>query len=175
MRVIMQLSMMSSMGKYGKTFNSIMVSPFLSAPFTYGLMLNIDWFKPCKHTEYSVGAMYLTFMNLPRTMRFRQENVLLIGLIAGPSEPETDINPFLAFPGNIGQKDYSGCNRGQWKERNLDEHRKNVSAIRQCKTKTARNNLESKYGCRYSALLDLPCFDPIRMMIIILILCKTYI
>ena len=71
-----------------------------------------------------------------------------------------------AFPGNIGQKDYSGCNRGQWKERNLDEHRKNVSAIRQCKTKTARNNLESMYGCRYSALLDLPCFDPIRMTII---------
>ena len=59
-------------------------------------MLNIDRFKPCKHTEYSVGAMYLTFMNLPCTMRFRQENVLLIGLIAGPSEPETDINPFLA-------------------------------------------------------------------------------
>jgi len=35
-------------------------------------------------------------MNLPWTMRFRQENVLLIGLIPGPTEPKTDINPFLA-------------------------------------------------------------------------------
>jgi hypothetical protein len=55
---------------------------FLKDPFTYGLMLNIDWFKPCKHTEYSVGAIYLTVMNLPRKLRFKQENVLLIGLIA---------------------------------------------------------------------------------------------
>ena len=46
---------------------------------------------------------------------------------------------------------------------NLDEHGKNVSAIRQCKTKMARNNLQSKYGCRYSALLY---FDPIRMTVI---------
>ena len=194
---------------------------------TYGLMLNVDWFKPCKHTEYTVGAIYLTIMNLPRTMRFRQENVLLIGLIPGPSEPKTDINPFLAplvqelqrfflgvemyikslsrsvlvrcallcvacdvpasrkvcgflghsavhgcskcmkeFPGKIGHRDYSGFDRSQWKERSLEEHWKNVAAIRQCKTKTARGSLESKYGCRYSVLLDLPYFDPIRMTII---------
>ena len=55
--------------------------PFLSEPFTYGLMLNVDWFKPCKHTEYSLGAIYLTVMNFPRMLRFRQENVILIGLI----------------------------------------------------------------------------------------------
>lgn len=34
--------------------------PFVSDPFTYSIMLNIDWFKPCKHAEYSVGAIYLT-------------------------------------------------------------------------------------------------------------------
>ena len=70
--------------------------PFLGEPFTYGLMLNIDWFQSCKHVEYSVGAIYLTFMNLPRRLRFRQENVLLIGLIPGPREPKGDINAFLA-------------------------------------------------------------------------------
>ena len=64
--------------------------------FTYGLMLNLDWFKPCKHTEYSLGALYLTVMNLPRRVRFRQENVLLIGLIPGPREPKHDVNSILA-------------------------------------------------------------------------------
>ena len=31
--------------------------------------------------------MYLTILNLPRKIRFKQENVLLIGLIPGPKEP----------------------------------------------------------------------------------------
>ena len=196
-------------GNVWKDFRSYNGKPFLSESYTYGLMLNVDWFKPCKHTEYTVGAIYLTIMNLPRTMQFRQENVLLIGLIPDPSEPKTDINPFLAplvqelqrfslgmemyikslsrsvlvrcallcvacdvpasrkvcgflghsavrgcskcmkeFPGKIGHRDYSGFDRSQWKERSLEEHWKNVAAIRQCKTKTARGSLESKYGCR---------------------------
>lgn len=201
--------------------------PFLSEPYTYGLMLNIDWFKPCKHTEYSMGAIYLTIMNLPRQLRFRQENVMLIGLIPGPKEPKRDINPFLVplvkelieffqgmeiyikslskavlvrcallcvacdipasrkvcgflghsatlgcskclkkFPGPVGQKDYSGFNRSQWKSRTLEDHRNCINHIRKCTTKKARNELESKYGCRYSELLQLPYFDPIRMTII---------
>ena len=39
--------------------------------------------------------MYLTIMNLPRNMRFKQENVILVGLIPGPSEPEIDSNDYL--------------------------------------------------------------------------------
>ena len=33
-------------------------------------------------------------------------------------------------------------------------------------TLAERTELESKYGCRYTVLLDLPYFDPIRMTII---------
>ena len=58
-------------------------------------MLNFDWFKSCKHTEYTIGAYYISVMNLPRTLRFRQENFLLIGLTPGPKEPKIDINAFL--------------------------------------------------------------------------------
>lgn len=57
-------------GKIWKEFLCFGGKSFLADPFTYGLMLNIDWFKPCKHIEYSVGAVYLTIMNLPRSVRF---------------------------------------------------------------------------------------------------------
>lgn len=36
----------------------------------YGIMLNVDWFQPFKHTNYSVGAIYVTILNLPRAERF---------------------------------------------------------------------------------------------------------
>jgi len=34
-------------------------------------------------------------MNLPRHMRNKQENILLVGLIPGPHEPAHDLNSFL--------------------------------------------------------------------------------
>ncbi len=82
-------------GQIWAEFQEYNGKPFLSQPFTYGLMLNVDWFKPYKHLEYSVGAMYLTIMNLPRQKRFKEENVLLVGLIPGPHEPSLNINSFL--------------------------------------------------------------------------------
>ena len=212
-------------GKIWNDFQEYNGKPFLSQPYAYGLMLNIDWFKPYKHLEYSVGAIYLTIMNLPRQIRFKQENVLLIGLIPGPKEPKLSINSFLKplvselldffdgvhmtingksqsvrcallcvacdipasrkvcgflghtakfgcskclkeFPGGVGEKDYSGFDLSKWPSRNNSQHRKNVHRILKCKTKTEQQNLESSLGCRYSALLDLPYFDPIRMVII---------
>lgn len=82
-------------GKIWEEFQTYHGSGFLSKPFTYGLMMNVDWFKLYKHTEYSVGAIYLSIMNLPREIRFKPENILLVGLIPGPCEPKHDINPFL--------------------------------------------------------------------------------
>ena len=70
------------------------MQPFLEAPFNLVLMLNIDWFQPYKHTVSSVGAIYLTIMNLPRTIHFKRKNVILVG-IPGPSEPKHDINTLL--------------------------------------------------------------------------------
>ena len=55
-------------------------------------MLNVDWFQP---VLYSVGALYMVLMNLPRTERFKQENVFLVGVIPGPHEPKLNINTYL--------------------------------------------------------------------------------
>ena len=49
---------------------------FLSTKLSFALMINIDWFQPFKHTQYSIGAVYIAVMNLPRHLRFRRENVI---------------------------------------------------------------------------------------------------
>ena len=69
--------------------------PFLSSRNNIALMLNIDWFQPFKHRVYSIGVIYLAIMNLPREIRFKRENILLVGLIPGPSEPSLTINTYL--------------------------------------------------------------------------------
>ena len=69
--------------------------PFLAAPNNYLLMLNCDWFQPFRHTPFSVGILYLAVENLPREVRFKRENLLVIGIIPGPSEPSMNINSYL--------------------------------------------------------------------------------
>ena len=82
-------------GSVWKEFMHFEGCPFLSERNSIALMLNIDWFQPFKHRTYSVGVMYLVFMNLPRNIRFKRENVVLLGLIPGPSEPPLHINTYL--------------------------------------------------------------------------------
>ena len=69
---------------------------FLDAPYNYLLTLNIDWFSPFEHGRYSIGAIYLTILNLPISIRNKPENIILVGLIPGPNEPELTLNSFLA-------------------------------------------------------------------------------
>ena len=82
-------------GKIWKELRYIDGKPFLAKQYVFALMLNIDWFKPFKHTPASVGAMYVTVMNLPYDQRFKRENVILLGIIPGPSEPKRDLNDYL--------------------------------------------------------------------------------
>eukprot|EP00112_Aurelia_sp_Birch-Aquarium-sp1_P011448 Seg2408.2 transcript_id=Seg2408.2/GoldUCD/mRNA.D3Y31 product="hypothetical protein" protein_id=Seg2408.2/GoldUCD/D3Y31 len=67
---------------------------FDESPRNLGAMLNLDWFNPYKHAAYSVGVIYLVWLNLPRVSRFRRKNVTLIGIIPNMRhEPST--NTFL--------------------------------------------------------------------------------
>ena len=201
---------------------------FFQCPNNLALQLNVDWFQPFDHLTYSVGAMYITILNLSSTERYKLKNVLLVGLIPGPDEPKHDINAFLkpivddllelwhrgivvdlpvtgiatikcaltciacdipaarkvsGFIGHsgclgcskckkefksmdIGKLDYSGFDRNNWPSRSDQQHRNDVKRILSCTSKTEREKKESELGCRYSLLLDLPYFDPIRMTII---------
>ena len=76
---------------------------YFQSDYEFGLSLNIDWFRPHKATNKSVGAMYMTVLNLPREIRCKLENILLIGVMPSldyddgkvtKTEPQ-NITPFL--------------------------------------------------------------------------------
>lgn len=219
-------------GKVWNDFNSDRYDNFLKSPGNLLMALNFDYFQPFTNTQYSVGVLYLTILNLPRNQRYNIENLILVCIIPGPREPKYTLNPLLApfvadlksanegwlfsinngtgiessvfiracigcvscdipafrklcgflghsarlgcskclkeFPTNhFGDApDYSGFNRDEWTPRSIGDHRKNCEDLCSCSTKSALRHLESRYGIRYSILLDLPYFDPVRFGVI---------
>ena len=75
-------------------FRNFQERPFLNFPHNLAFLLNVDWFQPFDHVQYSVGVLYLTILNLPRSQRYLLENVIVVGCIPGPSEPH-NLNPYL--------------------------------------------------------------------------------
>ena len=51
-------------------------------------MLNVDWFQVFKHSSYSIGMIYLVIQNLPRELRYKPENILIVS-------PKLMINSYL--------------------------------------------------------------------------------
>ena len=68
-------------GAVWREFKDDSGSQFTESPYNLMLFLNVDWFQPFTHLTYSVGALYLTVQNLPRTERFKFENSILVALI----------------------------------------------------------------------------------------------
>ena len=56
-------------GKIWKDWQYVNEQPYLASPRNFAFMLNVDWFQPFKHSVYSVGALYMVLMNLPRAER----------------------------------------------------------------------------------------------------------
>lgn len=81
-------------GKVWHQFNS-QSNNFLISPFCYLLTLNVDWFQPFDRGIYSLGAIYMTVQNLPRNIRHKPENVILVGIMPGPKEASHNINSYL--------------------------------------------------------------------------------
>ena len=81
---------------------------FLNYPYSYLLSLNVDWFQPFVHTIYSTGAIYLTIQNIPRSERYKTNNIILVGVMPGPKEPKLTANSYLAPLVNELQEFYDG-------------------------------------------------------------------
>ena len=65
-------------------------------PYSYGLILNIDWFETFEHSVYAVGVVFLSIFNLPCHIHYNKENIILCGLIPGPKEPALNVNASLS-------------------------------------------------------------------------------
>lgn len=83
-------------GKLWQDMTTIDGRPFLALPNNLCLSLNVDWFRVYKHSPYSAGPIYLVILNLPRHERYKEENIILAGIIPGPKEPKEHINTFLS-------------------------------------------------------------------------------
>lgn len=62
-----------------------------------GLMINCDAFQPFK-IEYSVTVVLAVIMNLPIEIRNRPENILLLCVFPGPSEPTEELMTHFTRP-----------------------------------------------------------------------------
>ena len=73
---------------FGKRF---VTNGFLREETSLALQLNLDWFQPfTRRNNISVGAIYLSILNLPREDRYKLENVILLGIIPNLThEPNT--------------------------------------------------------------------------------------
>lgn len=83
-------------GQLWHDWKNVNIIPFLDVPGNLHLMMNIDWFQPYKHAQYSVGVIYLVIQNLPRAIWFKPENIIIVSTIPGPSEPDCNhLNSYL--------------------------------------------------------------------------------
>lgn len=215
-------------GSVWRFYNSSEGKNFLTSPYHYLLTMNVDWFQPFERGVYTVGAIYLTVQNLPRDERYKPENIILVGIIPGPSEPKLSINSYLTplvielkeawekgftlttynksivtvklaltcvacdmpasrkvcgflshnaslgcnkcykkFNVQFGEPtDYGGFDRENWMPRSVEEHRQDVSKVAKEVTKTKIEAAQSKFGVRYSVLLELPYFNHIQFTVI---------
>jgi hypothetical protein len=194
-----------------------------------GLIINMDWFQPYDGTIYSTGVLYAAICNLPRDIRFKRENLLILGLLPGPNEVSLHkINHYLApivdelellWGGVTLNKTYESqegknirtalilvscdipaarkicghvsalvaCHRcekkanyenkkhnfagmddmREWfKFRDAAEHQQNALGWRRCNSDATRKRFVKQTGIRWSELLRLTYFDPIRFITI---------
>lgn len=63
-------------GQIWKEFSS---NGFFKSKYDIGLMLNVDWFRPFKRSNYKVAAIMLSVLNLPREERFKKKWTIIAG------------------------------------------------------------------------------------------------
>ena len=64
------------------------------------------------------------------------------------------------------QPNYSGFERDKWTKRTNSNHCHHAMQHQKCVARNAQTEIEREHGCRYSVLLHLPYFDPVRMCVI---------
>jgi hypothetical protein len=73
--------------------------PLLDRVGTLAFLLHIDWVSPFKHSQYSIGVIFLVILNLSHRKRTKIQNIILLGVIPGGKERglKIGLNNFLKF------------------------------------------------------------------------------
>ena len=82
-------------GNFCKDFCDKSGKKFFLDKRNIGVILNIDRFQPFENVQHSCGVIYIALLNLPRDLRFKWENVIIVGTIPGPHEPNLTVNSFM--------------------------------------------------------------------------------
>lgn len=72
-------------GNIWKEFEVYEGEPFLSTT-GIALLLNTDGFQAATTRNYTIEAIYLAILSLPRDIRYLRENMILVGLVPGGAE-----------------------------------------------------------------------------------------
>jgi hypothetical protein len=190
--------------------------------------LSVDWFNPhgnkTSGKKKSVGSIAMGLLNLPPSLRYKPENMYLVGIIPGPREPALDeINHFLrpvvdffvlswkdgtrftrTFQNAEGRlsrsvitvaindlpatRKLAGCagptanqmcglcwqkkseianfDCETWRRRTCSEHRAAAEEWKSAETKSERDKIFKRHGVRWSELLRLPYWDPVRFVVV---------
>lgn len=65
--------------KDGQVWKEFEEKGFFGRKHNLGLMLNVDWFRPFKRSQYKVAGIFLTILNQPREERFKKKWTMLAG------------------------------------------------------------------------------------------------
>ena len=65
----------------GKVWKKVQKRGFFASDHDMGLMMNFDFFQPHKNRTKSVGVIYLALLNLPRSIRYNSNNMIVAGII----------------------------------------------------------------------------------------------
>ncbi len=65
----------------GKIWKKVQKYGFFADDHDMGLMMNFDFFQPHKNRTKSVGVIYLALLNLPRSIRYNSNNMIVAGII----------------------------------------------------------------------------------------------
>ena len=82
-------------GRVWQNFQTVNGRDFLALPNNIALSMNVDWFRPFEHSPYSIGVIYFVILNLPQNLRYKQDNIIVGGIIPGPHEPSKTLNTVL--------------------------------------------------------------------------------
>ncbi|KAH9935806.1 hypothetical protein B0H21DRAFT_878742 [Amylocystis lapponica] len=60
--------------------------------------LNVDWFGITENRPHSCGGVYITCNNLHRSVRYLQQNIILVTTVPGPKEPSLEQLNYVFAP-----------------------------------------------------------------------------